>query len=129
DELPPPAKRYCLQTASRMWRDFCEQALPRAESPPKSRQPPIQVFVAAGQSPGCLARTLESLNHQTYQNFSVAVVTDSSAQLPDFDYAIFIGPGCYPRPDLIAMLVAALENSGVEAVTSFVEIRSAETCQ
>jgi hypothetical protein len=89
DELPPPAKRYDLKTSARMWRDFCEQAVPGANRlaarPARTGGPTFQVFVAAGSSTDSLVRTLEALNAQTHRKFSVAVVsaaTNLGSQTP-----------------------------------------------
>jgi glycosyltransferase involved in cell wall biosynthesis len=168
NELPPPAKRYDLKTSARMWRDFCEQAVPGAgrlsPQPARANPPTFQVFVAAGPSPDSLAKTLAALDRQTHRNFSVVVVsaaTKSGTEAPDdalraaclahgckwlgetvdalelrgrsevrdCDYAVFVGPGCYPRATMLASLAGAFEASGVDALTSCVEILNEPTNQ
>jgi O-antigen biosynthesis protein len=95
NELPPPAKRYDLAQAQKLWGDFCGQLHPEpareVSHGKRSADAKLAVYVGAGSEPAVTA-TLQALEGQKAQNFSVSIVpADKDSLRPAL------------APDLLAM--------------------------
>lgn len=79
-QLPPPSKRYDLEKARQLWRDFSETIFSPASptvSPaaPVAKIPPLHVLISGDAPEPVLEGTLTSLEGQTWRNFSATVVS------------------------------------------------------